>query len=304
MGTHQRLLPAMGSMAHVIVVDGSPDLVAHAVARLHELEARWSRFLPDSEISRLNAAFVTGDEPPVLSDDTLLLLERAAEGFRVTNGRFDATRLDAVTTAGYHRSLDRYGPSPLAAADPTRDEPAEMGFDPGGIGKGLAADIVSAEIVGEGAAGALVSVGGDLRVRGTAPDGGAWRIDIEDPRDADGDGRILTTVTLDDGAVATSSQLKRRWTDDHGHPVHHLIDPSTGAPPTSPVLAATVIAAEAWQAEVLTKVAFLDAFGEAALSDDAGFALIESLGAAALVVTEDLVATTARWARFGLAEVA
>jgi hypothetical protein len=49
-------------------------------------------------------------------------------------------------------------------------------------------------------------------------------------------------------------------------------------------------------------VAFLDALGEAALSDDAGFALIESLNAAALVVTEDLLATTARWERFALEE--
>ena len=307
MGTHERLLPAMGSMAHIVVVGpddtsstphapSAPTLGDRAVTRLRELEGRWSRFLPGSEVSRLNAAIASGEEPPVLSDDTLLLLERAAEGFRVTHGRFDATRLDAVTAAGYVRSLDRHGPSPLATTGST----PEVGFDPGGIGKGLAADIITAELMSDGAAGALVSIGGDLRVRGVAPGGGAWRIDIEDPRSDNG--AALATVTLEDGAVATSSKLKRRWSDEQGRPVHHLIDPATGTPSTSPVLAATVIAAEAWQAEVLTKVAFLDAFGEAALSDDAGFALIESLSAAALVVTEDLVATTARWERFALEE--
>jgi thiamine biosynthesis lipoprotein len=274
----------------VIVVDGPDGLLAQTLARLRDLESRWSRFLADSEVSRLNAAIAHGDEPPALSADTLLLLERAAEGFRITNGRFDATRLGAVAAAGYERSLERYGPTVAGIAGRV----PIVGFDPGGIGKGLAADIVSRELVDAGATGALVSIGGDLRVRGTAPDGGSWRIDIEDPRD----GSILTAVTLDDGAVATSSQLKRRWTATDGTVRHHLIDPATGVPSQSPVLSATVIAGEAWQAEVLTKVAFLDAFGDGALSDDAGLDLVERLSTAALVVTPDLVLTTSRWHRF------
>ena len=131
-----------------------------------ELTAR-----PLRRLTKEAAAIASGEEPPVLSDGTLLLLERAAEGFRVTHGRFDATRLDAVTAAGYVRSLDRHGPSPLATTGST----PEVGFDPGGIGKGLAADIITAELMSDGAAGALVSIGGDLRVRGVAPGGRAPR---------------------------------------------------------------------------------------------------------------------------------
>ena len=52
--------PVMGTTAHVVVVaddGGDADaLVETAAARLDELEARWSRFLPTSEVSRLNAA--------------------------------------------------------------------------------------------------------------------------------------------------------------------------------------------------------------------------------------------------------
>ena len=41
-----------------------------------------------------------------------------------------------------------------------------VGFDPGGIGKGLAADLVATAAVDLGADGAMVSLGGDLRVAG------------------------------------------------------------------------------------------------------------------------------------------
>ena len=45
---------AMGSDVHVMVVGGPPELGAAARARIDELESRWSRFRPDSELSRLN----------------------------------------------------------------------------------------------------------------------------------------------------------------------------------------------------------------------------------------------------------
>lgn len=291
MQVHEHTVAAMGCVAVVIVVDGAADLLVHADRRLHELERRWSRFLPDSEVSRFNAASASGEPTPDVSDDTQLLLARAADGYRITGGRFDPYRLDAVVAAGYRGPLDRSAAATLTA--PLPGAPT-AGLDPGGIGKGLAADLISAELLGDGAAGALVSIGGDVRVRGVAPGGGPWRIDIDDPRG----GGVLTTVQLTDGAVATSSRLKRRWTGADGRERHHLIDPATGGCAASPVIAASVVAGSAWQAEVLTKVAFLDAFGDAALSDDAGFALIEKLGAAALVVTDDLVATTSRWAHF------
>ena len=96
----------MGTDAHVIVV-GSDARHARRAAlvardRLHELEARWSRFLPDSEVSRLNAA---SGVPVVVSSDTLGLVERAVEGWRRTHGSFDPTVLDALVAQGYDRDF-------------------------------------------------------------------------------------------------------------------------------------------------------------------------------------------------------
>ena len=294
MAVRERHLPSMGSSATVIVVGGTAPDIDHAVRRLHQLEARWSRFLPDSEVSRLNrlGGPANVDLSRGLSNDTATLLARAAEGFRISRGRFDPYRLAEVCDAGYAESRSNVG-GPNGDRERSTTAP-RRGFDPGGIGKGLAADLVTGELIERGVAGALVSIGRVLRVRGESPHGESWHIDIEDPRCAD----PVSRVRLDGGAVATSSQVKRRWSAADGTVRHHLIDPSTGTSADSPVLSSTVISAEAWQAEVLAKVTFLDAFGHSAVSEDTGLELVESLGAAALVVTEGLELTTSRWARY------
>src|SRR5205814_4638480 len=133
--------------------------------------------------------------------------------------------------AGYDRSFDELGPaggdttSPLAAGaagieiDGDRVRlPAGVGFDPGGIGKGLAADLVVAEALAAGAAGACVNLGGDLRVAGEPPDdpstdspptgSAAWTVAVEHPASTD----PLALLGLHDGAAATSTTLRRRWT--------------------------------------------------------------------------------------------
>jgi thiamine biosynthesis lipoprotein len=69
-------------------------------------------------------------------------------------------------------------------------------------------------------------------------------------------GRELLRLAICDGAVATSSRLRRRWITASGE-AHHLIDPRTGRPADTDVVAVTVVAAEGWWAEALTKTLFL-----------------------------------------------
>jgi thiamine biosynthesis lipoprotein len=305
----------MGSDATVVVVGGHAALADAAVARLRDLERRWSRFLPDSEVSAANAH---AGAPTRVSAETVALVERAELARVRTGGRFDPTLLHQVIEAGYDRDLSQLTPAPAAAADTTdgvRDGvssaapsptarartvrvdrrastievPLGVGFDPGGIGKGWAADLVVGELLGEGAAGACVSVGGDLRVAGPGPDGDPWHVQVEDPRDPAG--APLVTLSVDEGAVATSSRMRRRWTRDDGSTAHHLIDPHTGRPATTSVLSCTVLAAECWQAEALTKVAFAAGMPE-------WLALLDESAATGLVVTEDLVTRAPGLARF------
>jgi thiamine biosynthesis lipoprotein len=275
----------MGSDVHVVVV-GDEALLFEARRRTGELERRWSRFLPGSEVSRLNAM---AGNPVVVSPDTRLLVERALAGWRLTGGLFDPTVLGDVVRAGYDRSFELLDQDPgpgrshagRGAADVTVDEhglvwlPDGVGLDPGGIGKGLAADLVCTELLAAGAAGACVNVGGDLRVMGESPTGLGWCIDVEGPFD----GVPIARVGLDDGGVATSSRMRRRWGSGTAAR-HHLIDPRTGDPATTRDPAVTVVAAEAWQAEVLAKATFLGGAGP-------GLHLVASLRAAALVVHAD-----------------
>ncbi len=239
-----------------------------AQQRVDELERRWSRFIADSEISRLNAA--TG-RPLAVSDDTRLLVERAVEAWRLTGGGFDPTVLRAVEAAGYTESFELLGdrlpvsvglPAPVGRVGCTDIEivgdtvrlPDGIGFDPGGIGKGLAADLVVEELLEAGADGVCVNLGGDLRVAGESPVG-AWTVAIEHAAGRTGPGS--PRLGLRSGAMATSTTLRRRWTVEGGEERHHLIDPSTGEPSTTDITQATVIADEAWVAEVMAKAVLL-----------------------------------------------
>ncbi len=247
---------AMGTTAHV-VVNGPEALLETARIRIEDLEARWSRFLPDSEVSRLNR-----HGSGRVSAETEDLVARSVSGWHRTGGRFDPTVYRSMVGLGYDTTFDRLSPGGVVApprAAPGCGEievggrvvrlPEGAGLDPGGIGKGLAADLVAGELIAAGAAGAMVNLGGDLRAMGDAEDG-AWVIRIEEPAAG-----VDVTVAFDAGAVATSTPLRRTW--KQGETLrHHLVDPATGIPfdERAPSLV-SVIAAEAWWAEVCTKAA-------------------------------------------------
>jgi thiamine biosynthesis lipoprotein len=253
----------MGCAAHV-VVQGADGLLRQAKARIADLEARWSRFRPTSELSRMNAM---AGQPTVVSPELWLLVERAVAAWTLTGGAFDPTVLGAVVAAGYDRDFTELEPGRPAGReadvpgcagielDPALRVvtlPAGVGIDPGGIGKGLAADIVVGELLAAGAAGALVSLGGDLRVGGEPPGGDCWTIAVVHPFT----GRDLLAIGLTDGAVATSSRLLRRWTVDDGER-NHVIEPASGTSAGGPLVAATAVAGEGWWAEALATAALL-----------------------------------------------
>src|SRR5262245_13569523 len=106
-GLDQQTFRAMGSDAHVLVVGGPAGLAARAQARVDDLERKWSRFLPDSEVSRLTARAGSAVE---VSGDTVELVTRAIGAWRLTGGAFDPTVLGAVIRAGYDRSFEELGP--------------------------------------------------------------------------------------------------------------------------------------------------------------------------------------------------
>lgn len=281
--------PSMGGAAHVIV-NGDEHLVDLARARLADLEARWTRFRDDSELSALNAAHGAA---VIVSPETAEVVALAIDAWRRTGGLFDPTLLDDLVAAGYDRPFaslqrtHRVAPVPVlsrreaSCADVWVDltaslvaVPDHIGLDLGGIGKGRAADLVANELLDAGARGAAVAVGGDLRVAGEPDDAPAWTVGIDLPL-----GGALTDVVLIDGGVATSTRARRQWQTTHGV-AHHLIDPTTRRPADNGVVQVTVVAGDAAWAEVYAKAAFLAGLPE-------GVTLLESAGMAGLFVDED-----------------
>jgi thiamine biosynthesis lipoprotein len=213
-----------------------------------EMHDRLTRFTPDSELSRFNAAAGRWiDVTPELE----ALLRRSLEAYAASDGLVHIGVLPALLAAGYTRDFAA-GPTPptgeIVIAPPLpemlevtpgrarlRDGTA---IDLGGIAKGWLADR-AVERIGTNA---LANFAGDLRARGDGPDGGGWPV-----------GFGTTTVLLRDLGAATSGTGGRRW----GERLHHLIDPRTGLPAQTDLVEVSALAPTGAEAEVLAKTALL-----------------------------------------------
>ncbi len=291
----ERRFVAMGTQV-LVACHGPEAEVMCDVARseIAELERRWTRFDPASELSALNGS--AGAGPFVLSRPTYELVAAAIDAWRITAGYFDPTVGAALVAAGYDESYERVQmvrpapcgeptPGPVGIGlDPDRltvSLPADVALDLGGIGKGRAADTTARRLVELGAHGACVDLGGDVALAGDPPDGEAWTIGVGDwgiaPAGSPGEpGRVLR---LAQGAVATSATSGRCWTTAAG-PAHHLIDPATGRPCQSGLRVVTVLAAEAMWAEVLAKAALI-------AGPDRGLELLSASGACGFLVDDE-----------------
>ena len=261
----------MASEVHVIVVgDADGD---HAIELLRDLEAHWSRFRHDSDITRLNHA---AGRSVSVDPSTVRLVWTMVDAWRSTNGAFDPSILPTLIESGYRTSIDDpyrvtflpdgrlvvggYDSGPTMgdiAIDPddsTITLPPGLVIDPGGIGKGLAADLAVRHLLGLGAAGALVSIGGDMAMAGTPPqNAGGWTVAVEHPEQALGN---LCTLLVGAGGVATSSTRSRRWIHD-GRERHHQIDPRRAEQSSTDLAGVTVIARSGWLAEAHATAALL-----------------------------------------------
>lgn len=283
--TVSRQFSVMGTVANMVVVGGTAELLDDLERTALHLQSLWSRFLGDSDITRLNNA---EGEPVTVNPLTAKLVAEMLAARTLTEGEYDPTILPKLVAYGYTTSrvnASHVTVLPASArwpVDPTGTLidgnvvtlPVGVTLDSGGIGKGIAADIMMASAIERGALGALIEMGGDVRIGGTPPDGAHWRVGIEDPFVEE---RTIARVNLFDGAVATSSILKRVW-EKGGRSFNHLIDVHTGEAMTTNVITVSVIAVSAAIAEVITKTGF---------TRRDFLRWVPQLGAAALVVYRD-----------------
>lgn len=212
-----------------------------AIAEVLRIEAKFSRYLPTSIVSRINAS--AGDARGVeVDDETAQLLNFAHQLFMQSDSLFDITsgvlrrawdfkaarmpeqsELDALLPkVGWH--ITRWADNRLTLPLPG------MEIDFGGFGKEYAADRAAAVLVSAGAHHGLVNLGGDIHVIGPQPDGKPWSIGIRDPRAGEPE-QTIASIALARGGLATSGDYERFFVHD-GKRYCHLLDPNTGWPVT------------------------------------------------------------------------
>ena len=291
----EKSFQVMASQSFLQLHGASEEQAQWAIDRLRELERQWSRFLPDSDITRANQAAGT---PVSVQPDTLAVVARGIEGWRQTNGLFDLTMLPAVVDIGYSASVLDHSSAPSVPGRVvgltsfigidydagTLTVPAGSAIDLGGIGKGMAADIVAEELIEQGVAGVAVNLGGDMVALGTPSNDSSWFVGVADPFDPKDQ---LMQLRLDCGGLATSGTTVRTFTGIDGSLRHHIVNPTTGRSSSTELVAATVLASDAATAEIFATAAMMG-------SAVAAVELVESVGLAGVFVRDngDVVVTS------------
>lgn len=241
-----------------LFASGPADL-ASAQGWVHAMHDRLTRFDPHSELSRLNATAGSWiDVGPELE----ALLRASLDAYGASGGLVHVGVLPALLAAGYTRDFaaGQTAPTGEIVIAPPLPEMLDVApgrarlrrgtaIDLGGIAKGWLADRAVERIGGN----CLANFAGDLRARGTGPEGDGWPV-----------GFGATTVLLRGLGAATSGTAGRRW----GPKLHHLIDPRTGLPADTDLVEVSVLAPTGLEAEVLAKTALL-------LGRDAGARLLD-----------------------------
>ncbi len=232
-----------GTTAVLVVTEPAalPAARSLAEAELAAIDKACSRFRPDSELSSLNS---TTDQPQPVSELFAELIAQALRAAELTDGDVDPTCGGALAAAGYDRDFGELRAGQVTVAVTARPVPGwtsvrldrerrtvsldrGVRLDLGSTAKAVAADRCAGLIAAELGCGVLVSLGGDIAVAGTPPDGG-WQVKVTDDHAAgqDAPGQVVTIAA---GGLATSSTTVRTWTAG-GRPMHHIIDPRTGEP--------------------------------------------------------------------------
>jgi thiamine biosynthesis lipoprotein ApbE len=277
MAVATRTWKALGTSVHVLTTDPNELPAAELAVReiLDDVDAAYSRFRADSELSALNAS---GGRSVTVSPLLATAIDTALRAASLTRGAVDPTVGTAIRIAGYDDDFSRIardgGPVTLhpvrvagwQAVHVDRASrsvllPDGVELDLGSTGKALAADLAAhAAHTAMTGGGVLVSLGGDIAIAGTPPTGG-WRVLVAEdsaiPPDSDGQ-----VICVGRGGVATSSTTVRRWTRG-GIILHHIIDPKTGLPASGPWRTVTVVAASCVDANIAATAAIVQ--GEAAI---------------------------------------
>ncbi len=279
MKTITRQFKAMASACEVTFADATeekPDSKAQlAIDEVLRIEKKYSRYLKDSVVSRINAA--AGMGWVACDGETLQLLQYADTLYRTSGGLFDIT-------SGILRRAWNFNTPHIPAQNELKPLLEKIGWplvdlknenirlpkpgmeiDFGGFGKEYAADRAAQILVEAGIRHGYVNLGGDIRVIGPKPDNSAWSFGIQHPREH----RIIATIPMSGGALATSGDYERFF-ELEGRRYCHILNPKSGRP-ASHWRSVSVMAPLAIAAGSCTTIAMLKEKSGLAFLNETGF---------------------------------
>jgi thiamine biosynthesis lipoprotein len=241
------------------------DFQAEVLRWVSWFEARYSRFIPESLIGRINAA--AGVEWVETDPEAESLFNLCQDMIFFTRGVFDPSSLPLIrlwnwkanppvvpTAEQVRATMELVGWRKVQRRPGAIFLPRKgMSLDMGGIGKEYAVDRVVTMALQCGIEHVLVDFGQDVRVHGEPPERGAWHIGLDDPKNP---GRCWTGVAVKNHAVATSGDYFRHFTHQ-GRRYGHILDPRDGYPVNNSCLAVSVIAPTCTMAGILSTSAFI-----------------------------------------------
>jgi len=263
-----------------------------AIAWVEAFEAKYSRFRPDSLVSRINAA--AGRDWVEVDSEMENMLGFCGSLNLLTQGVMDVTATPVLRLWDYKavtpripahdevaRALRLVGWSKVQRAPgKVRLPEPGMSLDFGGWGKEYAVDAIATLAKAHGMTSVLVDFGHDLMAVGTAPGKPGWHIGLEDPTNPAG--ACKGSLAAANIGVASSGDYLRGFTMG-GHRYGHIVDPRTGRPVANGCRQVTVVAPTCLQAGVLSTAIFI-------LGPEAGLRLVtDMMGAEARIVTDQTV---------------
>lgn len=277
---HERRATAMGTSIHVELWSEDAAVAEQAltavIAEMHRIDAQFSPYKTDSQLSRLNTKAPKGWV--AVSPELFELLTRSAWVSELTSGAFDVTY---ASVGRYYNYRDREAPDAKTlealvqhinyrnvelrpATREVRYAVEQVYVDLGGIAKGHAVDQAIAKIQAFGIQQASVAAGGDSRIIGDRR-GQPWTVGVRHPRDPEA---VAVLLPLEDTAVSTSGDYERYF-DAQGVRYHHILDPSTGSSAKGSV-SVTILGAKSLLTDALSTSVFV-------LGPDKGIELINRL---------------------------
>lgn len=241
----------------VTIWDGPKTILTEIRQLCARYEQLLSKFHLDSDVWKLNHA---GGTTVTVSPETARLLTLAKEYARRTEGVFDITIgsvnrhwnfRDGIipSSAVLDQECKRIGFDSLHISGCHASLPPHWEIDLGGIAKGYITDCIIQVLKRQQVSRASVNLGGNVFVLGPRPDGSPWRVGIQAPGAPVGS--YCAAVLVQNASVVTSGIYERGFDRNHIR-YHHILDPRTGMPSQSDLLAVTLITPQSVDGDAYT----------------------------------------------------